>query len=83
MQFLITKKTERKQRRCFYKCNPKEMVLDIRFTQLTSKNAIFMGHKIFTGPVVLVWRVQAQVAYFASIKARKSLNLHQSKFLLM
>ena len=36
----------------------------------------FMGHVIFTGSVVFVWGVQAQVRNLAGIKAGKSLNLH-------
>lgn len=57
-------------------CIPK--FLNLRFSWRRTENTKFMLHKIFTGSVILVWRVQRQVRYLASIKAGKSLNLHHA-----
>lgn len=50
--------------------------LNLNVWRLTSHNAKFMLHEIFTRSVILVWRVQGQVRNLTSIKASKSLNLH-------
>lgn len=50
--------------------------LNFHLTRFKSENAKIMLHKIFTGSIVLVWWVHAQVGHTTSIEAGKSLNLH-------